>query len=590
MPKGTVAVLGGGVAGLTAAHELAGRGYAVTVHEVRGGGARGLGGKARSQYFEVGGAEVPGEHGYRFMPAFYRVLPETMARIPLDPEVARPEAFRGRYPRSVADRLVGLEHMAIAREGFPLLRIARDVPTPRDLPGLSWTLARAFHSIPAEDVAHLGAKMLHYFTRGPIERREVYERVSLFDYLGAARLKPITQRLLEAMPQSLVAMRASEGNARTLLDVLLLMLIDFGRPGASEHVLNGPTTDTWIAPWARWLTRLGVRFAQGPGERVTALEVRDGSVVCARRAEGPPIVADQFVLAVPVEAARGILRASPGASAACDHLARVAEFPLDATRWMVGAQLLLREERRWVPGHVAFADSSWGVTAVSQRQLWAPEHVARLEAAGGREMLSTIVTEWDTARDEGVPRARDLSRSEIRRELIRQVGKCRDPEQRPMLRERDVLAFHLDADVEIDPRTDRPSGNGSPLLIHPPGIWDRRPRSATALSNLALAGDYVQNPMDLATMEGACASGRQAANVLLDRADHPITDRAWVVTDYRAEHAPAWLRRMGQLNDVRYLARRRERPERVAPSPSPRPTPRPEASTSPSPSTWSVAR
>lgn len=43
-----VAVLGGGVAGLTAAHELAERGYAVTVYE-----RRALGGKARSM-------DVPG--------------------------------------------------------------------------------------------------------------------------------------------------------------------------------------------------------------------------------------------------------------------------------------------------------------------------------------------------------------------------------------------------------------------------------------------------------------------------------------------------------------------------------------------------
>ena len=105
-----VAVLGGGIAGLTAAHELAGRGCQVTVYEMRGGGLRGLGGKARSQYFDVGGHEVPGEHGYRFMPAFYRCLPETMWRIPLGPE--RNDDFRLPLPHSVGSSLRGLDRFA----------------------------------------------------------------------------------------------------------------------------------------------------------------------------------------------------------------------------------------------------------------------------------------------------------------------------------------------------------------------------------------------------------------------------------------------------------------------------------------------
>ena len=73
----TVAVLGGGVGGLSAAHELAERGFDVTVYEQR---AR-PGGKARSYPTPDG---LPAEHGFRFFPAFYRHLPDTMARIPLD--------------------------------------------------------------------------------------------------------------------------------------------------------------------------------------------------------------------------------------------------------------------------------------------------------------------------------------------------------------------------------------------------------------------------------------------------------------------------------------------------------------------------
>src|ERR1700675_2415803 len=78
----TVAILSGGVAGLSAAHELAERGFQVRVYERRAV----MGGKARSipvPNSSTGNrADLPGEHGFRFFPGFYKHVTDTMRRTP----------------------------------------------------------------------------------------------------------------------------------------------------------------------------------------------------------------------------------------------------------------------------------------------------------------------------------------------------------------------------------------------------------------------------------------------------------------------------------------------------------------------------
>ena len=103
----SVVILGGGVAGMSAAHELIERGFKVTIYDKH----RVAGGKARS--FSVphtgtgGRRNLPCEHGFRFFPGFYRHLPDTMRRIP----------FAGQH--SVFDNLVQISRLEMATTTFP---------------------------------------------------------------------------------------------------------------------------------------------------------------------------------------------------------------------------------------------------------------------------------------------------------------------------------------------------------------------------------------------------------------------------------------------------------------------------------------
>src|ERR1051325_1257600 len=116
MPK--VVIIGGGIAGMSAAHELLDRGFEVEVYEFRDV----PGGKARSiptPHTGVDGRkDLPGEHGFRFFPGFYKHVIDTMKRIPVnDPS--------GKY-KCVADHLVIAQVLMMTRYvGDPLSVTAR---------------------------------------------------------------------------------------------------------------------------------------------------------------------------------------------------------------------------------------------------------------------------------------------------------------------------------------------------------------------------------------------------------------------------------------------------------------------------------
>jgi uncharacterized protein with NAD-binding domain and iron-sulfur cluster len=521
----TVAVLGGGVGGLSAAHELVERGFSVTVYEKRAL----PGGKARSYPSPDG---RPAEHGFRFFPAFYRHLPDTMSRIPSGNGSAR-------------DRLVGAERILLARAGGAneLVAPAHAPETLADLAVLARFVfdAATQLGVPAVDVAWLLERLFTLLASCDERRVAQWDLESWWDYVQADRRSEEFRRYLaDGLTRTLVAARAKEMSARTGGLVLVQLLLDLSRAGdRADRVLDAPTSEAWIAPWVAYLRAKGVAVRLGEG--VEGLVVRDGRVVSATVA-GRPVEADFYVAALPVEVMRTLL--SPELRAAEPRFNGLDRL---VTRWMNGIMFYLAADLPLVHGHAIYLDSEWALTSISQRQFWRDFDFDRLGIGG---VLSIDISEWQRAGSRTGKVAALCTPEEIRDEVW---GQLQDHLE-DVLDGVEVKGWFLDEAIEFP----NPSGatNAEPLLVNTKGSWADRPEAATRIPNLMLAADYVRTFTDLATMEGANEAARRAVNAILD------------ASGSSAARCSVWpLREPPGLRPARVLDRVLWRLHRPAPSP-----------------------
>ncbi|MFJ4876740.1 FAD-dependent oxidoreductase [Streptomyces sp. NPDC088745] len=510
----SVAVLGGGVAGLTAAHELAERGFQVTVYE-----RRALGGKARSM--DVPGSAkgnrrpLPGEHGFRFIPGIYHNLPDTMRRIP----------FPGNA-NGVWDNLIAPPEMMFARSGGRE-EMRMPIPWPGHRPPdldlddirrmLTGLLDTAFH-LPLHEVAYFVNRALVFLTSCDERRDSTWERTPWWEFVRAARMSKDYQRILAiGVTRNIVATKAEEASTRTvgtLGEAFVFNALGQGADGPPDRILNAPTNEAWIDPWEAHLRALGVDFKMGwtvremktAGGRISATVVEDPAG--ARQS----VVADHYVSALPVEHARRTWNADM--RALDPQLGRADKLETD---WMTGIQFYLTERPRMVEGHVNLIDSPWSLTGIAQAGHWKGRDFAAVYGDGTAvECLSVDISEWDKPGILYGKTAKQCTREEVAREVWAQLKASLNDTGRTVLKDGTLHSWFLDPGVD-GLGTPHPT-NEDELLVHPCGTLHNRPSAATAVPNFYLAGDYVAVDIDLATMEGANASARAAVNALLDRA------------------------------------------------------------------------
>lgn len=538
-PGKRVAVLGGGMAGLAAAHELAERGFEVDVYE-----RKALGGKARS--IDVAGTgvggrrDLPGEHGFRFFPGFYHNVPDSMRRTP----------FPGNA-NGVWDNLVTASDGIFARNRgradstmFGFLPHQTEF-TPEGLQRIIVEEILRQRGIAPWEAEFFANRLIVFLTSSDERRFGQWEHLNWMDYVRAHEYSDEYRTVVaRGMTTTLVAAKEDTASTRTIgtmAEAFLMNMMGRGSEGDLDRVLNAPTNEAWIDPWVRLLRALGVRFHIG--HAVEALDVGGGRVTSARLRDAAghatDVEADWFVCAMPMERARQLW--SPEILALDPSLELMDDLFAD---WMTGIQYYLADTVDITHGHIACLDSPWAITALTQAQFWEHRDFAR-DYGDGRavDCLSVDISDWDTPGIRFGKPAKRCTPEEIAvetwaqlRDHLEDTGKWTLPEYR---------SWFLDPAIQWHPATGENS-NEEPLLINTVSSWENRAEARTLVPNLFLAGDHVRTDVDLATMEGANEAARRAVNALLDAADSNA-ERAPVFELYAPPEFEAFKRTDAQL-------------------------------------------
>lgn len=424
---------------------------------------------------------LPGEHGFRFFPAFYHHLFDTMKRTPILETEESPAPFMAqeravnvipsayRYVetgRSTFDHLQPSNLHALAFSGHRPSVLTRS--RPQSFEELRDYL-RVFYGSPEEggfnanprDVSFFMLKLLQYMTSCD-ERRREYEKQSWWDFIEGDSYEKNFADLLLKWPKALVAMDAKSSDARTNGTTTVQITLDLFRDGGyRDGILKGPTNAAWLEHWRRYLEAQGVEFVQGRIEELKLYKTDTGERVVLPRVtcfepryplgaddKQPHLLPGYFVLALPAHEVariarnfREALKTDNTLSAEerlryCPEnsdLARAARIDINPLQGVptpirddgrgefrnyAGIQFYFAEDVFWLEGQVYHPDSAFGLTTVSQARFW--EDKMDWEH-GYRGVLSAIIANWSGKARDGRP-AYQLTPQELAEEAWWQIS------------------------------------------------------------------------------------------------------------------------------------------------------------------------
>ena len=521
-----VVIFGGGIAGLSAAHELMRHGYPVQVYEANGE----AGGFFRSACFPENG-KIPSEYSWHGMGPWYHNTFDLLKQIPFDKKgsiydhaLSRPINF-GIFPNQgdaqFYDKGLRSIPMMFKMSNWDWVR-------------WSWLMLKTW--------AARRRTELHYSTLNAAEQwkevlgEESYTtwRSCFGPWIGSdwtlVSLHTTGQFFLKQLTSQPAHPHSADSDGSAWMH------------GAGDGwlLLRGPSSEFWFDRWVRDLSAKGVEFFwNAPLEKLHF----DGSEINVAELEGGTLVqADLYVVATDPFSAAQIFARSP----VLEQERELRLFRLliqDGPHTQVSFRIAFAEPIKFLRERVAvvLADSEFNLTLFAEEQAWGADV----------ELGDSVKSLWTGTSCVGTVPGRvhhlpviSCSKDQFIEEVTEQIMNCqsldsliRESNDGRSLRDFPILKIEVWHEWQFGPEGIKP--------LHPKWVTSTHsqaylPNQVTSIPNLFLAGAHTRTAADVWSIEGAVESGRLAAK--------GIDPRVSVMGQYK----PLWLKALSHLDDICY--------------------------------------
>ena len=481
-----VAIFGGGISGLTAAHELLdhyGKDVAITVYEKNNE----VGGMARSTYViddEYGG--LPSEHSWRGYAPFYYNFFDMIKRIPIDHDTNANANANANNQLTVYDNLVGPINFILPTNYAP----DAPMPTYKD-----WLV---------------GA----YYTARSIcadERNDVYKSIpfktAVEPWLSKGGIDSYIKMLGPGL--GLDQDKASIATVAKFVETL-----DF----RSWSVMNGPTNAALFDPWISLLVRtMGMNIQYNSSlSKIHMGNYQTNSIKSCELDDGSIIRADIYIMALDPYSLANVIRNSPtikpyvsyytcSSSVQCPELRKVMKTSNIPSIPQISFRFGFNVS--YISAHYndvyAFPDSEFNITLYFQDRFWSPKYVNTLPF---KSYWSGTACVTDVPGPLYGKPAVELTDAEFLNECWYQISRS------------------------LGANNDRSNMNSPPTPVygevwdykHEPPKWSNtvdtykyRPSQKTMISNMYMTGAHTKTSMDIYSMEGAAEAGKLVASMII---------------------------------------------------------------------------
>jgi hypothetical protein len=517
---------------------------------------------------------LPGEHGFRFFPAYYRHVTDTMSRIPVY------DADGRMTERRVLDNLKPTtEHLTLHSGRKPTMMPSGSSSPLQMLRYAVGSLVDNDYDV--RDYVQMGIRISRYLATCP-ERREPLEDISWWNYLCG--FSPKTRCYLYRYSNSFARDATASGRVLAAFDwrygdartngstwVQLFEPLPDATPSRFDGYLNGPTTEAWLVHWRRFLGERGVRFVAGTLDRLEVERVDGKDVVVPwvqrvgkkspepwqARTRDPQYV----VVATDPSGAERVSAPLPKVGVPAGLVDYTTRFegeprdpyrdpglePNDRLQTLSGVQYFFDQD--FAIGDGAYSlDAKWSLTTVSMQRIWSRVRFKQKDGFAG--FLTVDIGDFKIPAGPTQETAWDSTYERIGEQIWTQLSSDlrTDPLGGSPLRLPRPSWFHVDDNLEFGDRDDKKGvvvRNATPYLVPITGDWSRRPGPSPFDPNvpdarvaasppapgvwtaphggypvhwgsLVYAGIYLKTFTRMTTMESANESARHAVNAILD--------------------------------------------------------------------------